>query len=113
MGIIGKKSENHEFYCVHCGRKALPICYPGKMRGAGKLNKLFCFFCGGGTNHVECVPYSIYSREVFRQEYDDGNFGCGGQRILPFTKWKTKHDHEEELICADEWVDIHQLREAN
>ena len=113
MGIMGKRVVDHEFYCVHCGRKAVPICRTGQMREAGHLEKQFCFFCGSATNHVECVPDSRYSKEVFIQEYNDGNFSSEGQRILSLSKWRSKHDREEELICEDEWLDIVQLREAN
>lgn len=113
MGIMGKKAADHEFYCVHCGRKALPICRTGKMREAGHLEKQFCFFCGSATNHAECIPGSGYDKDEFFREYNDGNFSAEGQRIIPFLKWSSRSEKEEELICDDEWLNIVPLREAN
>ena len=48
-------SDWHDFYCVKCGRKGIPImrrvsCQKEKHH----LKKLYCLTCKNEVNHVEC-----------------------------------------------------------
>lgn len=49
------KCETHDFYCLNCGKKGIPI-----MRKCSHLHKgehrkkLFCPWCKMEVNHIEC-----------------------------------------------------------
>lgn len=114
MGQTGKYIIDHEFYCTKCGRKGLPVCRNGRMRETGHLKKLFCLGCGCETNHAECIPGTKYDKDVFFQEYNDGNFNEDGLRILSLSAWKAKNNIEEssieEEMSIDEWMTIFQMK---
>lgn len=82
---------NHEFYCTQCGEKGIPVSRSkGRCKENGHLKILYCLNCKKRTNHAECVPYSKYDADIFRQEYLSGNFDKDGKRILSLSEWKQK-----------------------
>ena len=74
-----------EFYCTQCGRKGLPIWRKtGAEREGGHLKKIFCLNCQQETNHVECKPFTKYSYEDFKIEYEYANFNDAGKRVRTY-----------------------------
>lgn len=70
-----------DFYCTVCGNKGIPIQRKGgQARAAGHLKKLFCLKCQCETNHAEVKPFSSYTYEDFKKEFDEGVF-VNGNRI--------------------------------
>ena len=78
-------TEESEFYCTQCGCKGIPVQRKrGQFREAGHLKKLFCLKCGIQTNHVECKPFTKYSFEDFKIEFEYGNFNEDGTRVRTY-----------------------------
>lgn len=48
------KYITHDFYCIHCGNKGVPISRKaGKMREKGHYKNLYCIHCKDYTRHLE------------------------------------------------------------
>lgn len=92
MNYKGYNNE-HTFYCTQCGRQGIPICRKkSRMKEGGHLKKLYCLNCKREVNHVECIAGSYYDAEMFRKEYQAGNFQKDGNRLLEWTKLHLKQD---------------------
>lgn len=90
MNCNGYNNE-HIFFCTQCGRQGIPICRKkSKMKEGGHLKKLYCLYCKKEINHVECIEYSDYDAEMFRREYQAGNFKEDGSRLLKWTMLSLK-----------------------
>lgn len=86
----------HEFYCVCCGNKGIPIPRrKGAEREPGHLKKLFCLTCQTETNHVECIPNSRYTYEDFLLEREYDNFTEDGIRKIPYNQLKGRIYNEK------------------
>lgn len=80
---------DHEFYCVICGSRGIPITRrKGAEREPGHLKKLWCLKCNAETNHAECIPNSKYTHNDFIREYEVGNFTKEGLRKIPYNQLK-------------------------
>ena len=79
-----------EFYCTQCSQKGLPIWRrTGAEREGGHLKKIYCLNCKKETNHVECKPFTKYSYEDFKTEYEYGNFDETGKRIRTYKELRS------------------------
>lgn len=79
----------NDFYCVLCGNKGIPIPRRGGAeREAGHLKKLFCLHCGKETNHCECKPFTKYTYDDFKIEFEYSNFDDNGKRKYTYGKLK-------------------------
>ena len=75
----------HEFYCVKCRNKGIPIPRrKGAEREPGHLKKLFCLTCQKETNHVECREWDGYTHDDFLLEFEHHNFTEDGLRKMPY-----------------------------
>ena len=91
-------SLESEFYCCKCGNKGIPIArIKGREREAGHLKKLFCLTCQREWNHVECKPFSHYSKEDFDIEFREHNFDENGNRIMSYGDLRSKLNAEGRL----------------
>ena len=80
---------DHEFFCTQCGNKGIPIVRKSsRCRAAGHLKELYCIHCGRVVNHAECIPYSDYDADTFREEFESCNFDKEGMRIMPLSEWR-------------------------
>ena len=99
------KFSMSEFYCTCCGEKGIPIWRKkGAEREAGHLKKIYCLKCKRETNHVECKPFTSYTKEDFNIEFEYRNFD-NGQRIRPYGKLKEMINNgwTKEEIIRDGW----------
>ena len=68
-----KHFETHDFYCMNCGNKAIPI-----MRNNGfdhakhHRKKLYCPFCKHEVNHIEVK--NLEDKEWFLEQFKKGMF---------------------------------------
>lgn len=66
MGYI-----THDFYCLKCGRKGIPIQRSrGHMREKGHRKKLYCMYCRQEVNHIEI--FNQAQLEKFQEDFRNG-----------------------------------------
>lgn len=88
-----------EFYCTQCGNKGIPIVrQTGSERAAGHLKRIYCLKCQKETNHAECKPYSHYSYEDFKFEFENGNFDKKGNRKMKYGLFKNEMNKKGILV---------------
>ena len=67
------KFESHDFYCLNCGKKGLPVQRKmGQQRGQFHRKKLYCIFCKTECNHIE-IKNEI-EKEIFMEGYNNGEY---------------------------------------
>ena len=67
------KYEAHDFYCMKCGRKGLPVhrkC--GQFREPMHRKNLYCVFCREEVNHIEVRNQE--EKEEFMEAFNNGEF---------------------------------------
>ena len=85
-----------EFFCTQCGNRGLPVWRKaGKERESGHLKKMFCLTCNKEQNFCEVKPFTHYTEEDFRFEFEHGNFSPEGLRILTYGELKRRVYSEE------------------
>lgn len=61
----------HSFYCINCGNKGIPLMRKqGFKHESMHRKKLYCPFCKGEVNHVECKTFDEV--EEFRINFENG-----------------------------------------
>lgn len=78
------------------------------MREIGHLKRLYCLYCDKEINHVECIEGGKYDPDMFKLEYESGNFDSSGNRVMPLKQWIGESDNYETEYCDDltteEWM---------
>jgi hypothetical protein len=96
-----KGANVSEFYCTKCGKRGIPVLRTkGQNREPGHLKKLFCLTCGE-VNHVEIKPFGKYTHDDFLLEFEGGNFGEDGTRILPYELFKQNLKKKSEKFYSE------------
>ena len=63
--------EEHNFYCIKCGQKGIPIQRKvGHQHSRLHFKKLYCPYCKVKINHVECRNYE--ETKDFQQKFKEG-----------------------------------------
>ena len=68
---MGNKTESHDFYCLLCGNKGIPIARKRSiLMESLHRKKLYCVNCKTEVNHIECRT----DREVkeFKKNFAEG-----------------------------------------
>ena len=68
---MGNKTELHDFYCLLCGNKGIPIARKrSNLKESLHRKKLYCVNCKTEVNHIECRT----DREVkeFKKNFAEG-----------------------------------------
>lgn len=68
---MGNKIETHDFYCMLCGKKGIPITRKRSLlKEPFHKKKLYCLNCKTEVNHIECKT----STEVkeFKKNFNKG-----------------------------------------
>lgn len=65
--------ESHDFYCINCGSKGIPLVRPGnKKKGSGHRKNMYCYHCQHTVNHIECrTPEEV---EQFKIDFSEGKY---------------------------------------
>ena len=67
------KYETHDFYCLQCGTKGLPIMRKiGKQHGIFHRKKLWCCNCKVEINHMEIRNQQ--EKEIFMEGFKNGDY---------------------------------------
>lgn len=83
---MSRRSRNkqmviHDFYCINCGKKGLPLPRPkGSQKQPFHRKKLYCFNCQKEVNHIECRCYSEVER--FLEEFAAGAYSDEAETSL-------------------------------
>lgn len=65
------KYEEHEFYCMLCGKPGIPIRRKsGHLHGAFHKKKLYCPYCKTEVNHIEVRNYE--EKQKFLTNFENG-----------------------------------------
>ena len=88
MIFVGKNCrsyELHDFYCINCGEKGIPLARPNnKKKGAGHRKNMYCFHCKHTVNHVECN--TIEEVEQFKTDFNNGLYAEEAKAELNYEK---------------------------
>lgn len=81
----------NDFYCTQCGNKGIPLARGLYLqREAGHLKKLYCAYCKKEVNFVEVKPKGPYTVEIFKTEFEKGNFDNMGNRKMTYRQCLSK-----------------------
>ena len=65
--------EMHDFYCINCGHKGIPITRKvGKLHGEFHRKKLYCCTCRMECNHIEVRNQE--EKEIFMEAFNSGEY---------------------------------------
>lgn len=68
-----KKTVMHDFYCLKCGKKGLPVHRRiGHQYEKFHRKKLYCFYCQEEVNHMECRNQAEI--DEFKDAFERGEF---------------------------------------
>ena len=82
------KYEEHQFYCLLCGRPGIPLRRKsGFLHGAMHRKKLYCPYCKVEVNHVEIRNIDEkekflkdFANGVYKDEAEESRAACGNSR---------------------------------
>jgi len=61
----------HDFYCLKCGQKGLPVWRNnGHLHAKNHKKKLYCFNCKCEVNHIEI--FNQFQLEKFQEDFKNG-----------------------------------------
>lgn len=67
------KISAHDFYCINCGQKGIPIARKiGKLHGEFHRKKLWCCNCKTEINHIEVRNQE--EAEIFMEAFNNGEY---------------------------------------
>lgn len=79
--------EQHDFYCLNCGKRNIPIMRPrGHMRGKGHLKAMYCPYCKKEVNQFEC--YDEGDVRDFLKKFEAGEFIEQAEESMKFLNEK-------------------------
>lgn len=65
--------EAHEFYCIKCGKRGIPISRDsGHRHKKFHKKKLFCLTCQQEVNHIECRNETEVNE--FKEKFRNGEY---------------------------------------
>lgn len=77
--------ENHDFYCILCGRRGIPLARrTGHQYSKFHRKKLYCPYCKKEVNHIECrTPEEI---QEFKENFEKGVYEDEAKESLDFIR---------------------------
>ena len=64
-------SDLHDFYCLKCGRKGIPLARRRSLQHEQfHRKKLYCIYCQTEVNHIECR--NEFEVMKFKQNFEKG-----------------------------------------
>ena len=65
------KFNEHDFYCIKCGHKGIPLSRKqGHQHERFHRKKLFCIYCQQEVNHIECKNDEDVAE--FKRNFENG-----------------------------------------
>ncbi len=82
---MAKGFETHDFYCINCGKKGIPIQRKkGHQHGSLHMKKLFCIYCHEEVNHVECK--TLKDVEKFKKNFEKGVYKQDAENSIAYVR---------------------------
>lgn len=82
---MGRNLETHDFYCINCGKKGIPIARKrGHQHSKMHMKKLFCLYCQQEVNHVECRSYEDVIE--FKERFERGEYKDAAEESLSYVR---------------------------
>lgn len=73
--------ETHDFYCINCGKKSIPLSRKvGHQHASNHRKKMYCPFCKVTVNHVEVKNYD--EKETFLEKFANGEFKAEAEESI-------------------------------
>ena len=83
------KYEEHQFYCLLCGRPGIPLRRKiGFQHGSMHRKKLYCPYCRVEVNHIEIK--TLDEKIKFEENFKNGVYKDEAETSLAFigTSWQ-------------------------
>ena len=88
---MGKSEKSHDFYCINCGNKGIPLIRKvGFQRNKFHRKKLYCIYCKTEVNHVECRNQDEIDQ--FLKDFQDGVYKDEAKESLSYIEEETLHE---------------------
>lgn len=88
---MGKAEKSHDFYCINCGNKGIPLIRKvGFQRNKFHRKKLYCIYCKTEVNHVECRNQDEINQ--FLKDFQDGVYKDEAKESLSYIEEETLHE---------------------
>lgn len=85
MGKNCRDFETHDFYCINCGERGIPVARPGnKKKGEGHRKNMYCYHCRHTVNHIECR--TAEEVQQFKEDFANGIFKEEAEQELAYEK---------------------------
>lgn len=85
MGKNCRVYSTHDFYCICCGSKGIPLQRShNALKGANHRKRMYCYVCQHTVNHVECRTYEEV--EAFKKDFENGLFKEEAEAELAYEK---------------------------
>ena len=80
-----KKMENHDFYCLKCGKKGLNVYRrQGHQHGKYHRKKLYCFYCKEELNLMERRNQAEI--DEFKDAFERGEFVDEAEESISYVR---------------------------
>lgn len=77
--------DTHDFYCINCGQKGIPITRQRSQRREAFHRKLmYCWHCKHTVNHIECR--NDEERQQFLADFAAGIYAAEAAEELKYEK---------------------------
>ncbi len=86
--------ESHDFYCINCGKKGIPISRKsGHQHGAFHRKAMYCPYCKHTINHIECRNQE--EKEQFINDFLAGKYKEEAELGL---LWEKEHPRYQNIL---------------
>lgn len=77
--------EEHDFYCIKCGKKGIPLARKkGFQHEKMHRKKLYCLFCKEEVNHIECRTFADV--EEFKKNFEMGVYKDEAEESISYVR---------------------------
>lgn len=79
------KFNEHDFYCIKCGHKGIPLSRKqGHQHGRFHRKKLFCIYCQQEVNHIECKNDEDVAE--FKRNFENGVYKDEAEESVSYVR---------------------------
>ena len=79
------KFNEHDFYCIKCGHKGIPLSRKqGHQHERFHRKKLFCIYCQQEVNHIECKNDEDVAE--FKRNFENGVYKNEAEESVSYVR---------------------------